>query len=122
MKKFFLLAGLSLCLSGCATLFTGTRQAITFAGKEGVAIYKNGIKIGEIGKSGSVTTKVKKSLSSPTLIAKKTGYKDTPLIMQTQLNGVACINLLNPLAWAIDLGTGAACKYENNYVEIEMEK
>lgn len=56
------------------------------------------------------------------MMAKKEGYKNEPFFLNTRFNGVSCINLLNIIAWAIDLGTGNACKYDRNYVEIEMEK
>ena len=85
-------------------------------------IYDNGIKLGEIDESGTTTIKVKKELSSKTLIAKKEGYKNTPFILDATLNPVSIINLTNILAWAIDLGTGKCCKWDQDVVEIEMEK
>ena len=112
-----------LLFSSCATLFTGSRQAITFDAKmPEVGIYKDGVKLGETKNDGTFTTKIGKELSSVNMMAKKEGYKNEPFFLNTRFNGVSCINLLNIIAWAIDLGTGNACKYDRNYVEIEMEK
>lgn len=114
---------ISLGLSSCATIFCGSRQSITFDAKmPEVSIYREGVKLGETKNDGTFTTKIGKELSSLTMMAKKEGYKKETFFLETKFNGVACINLLNPVAWAIDLGTGNACKYERNYVEIEMEK
>lgn len=87
-----------------------------------VGIYKDGVKLGETKNDGTFTTKIGKELSSVNMMAKKEGYKNEPFFLNTRFNGVSCINLLNIIAWAIDLGTGSACKYDRNYVEIEMEK
>ena len=72
--------------------------------------------------SGTTIIKVRKELSNKTLIAKKDGYKNTPVTLDATLNPVSIINLTNILAWAIDLGTGKCCKWDTDVVEIEMEK
>lgn len=111
-----------LLLSSCSTIFTGTKQSITFMGNPGVGIYKNNNKIAEIEQDGTSTVKVKKSLSSANLIAKKEGYRNTPLVLDAVFNPVSVINLFNPIAWLVDLGTGAACKYDDTIVTVVMEK
>lgn len=123
MKKLVLLGAIALPLlfSSCCTLFTSSRQNITFVGQEGIKIYDNGMKIATIGESGETSVSIRKKISSKQLIAKKEGYKPAPLILESTLNPVACINLLNMLAWGIDLGTQKACKYDNTYIEIELE-
>lgn len=122
-KKIISICCACLLFSSCATLFTGSRQAITFDAKmPEVGIYKDGVKLGETKNDGTFTTKIGKELSSVNMMAKKEGYKNEPFFLNTRFNGVSCINLLNIIAWAIDLGTGNACKYDRNYVEIEMEK
>lgn len=123
MKKLFLLFGIILLLnSSCCTLFTSARQTVTFVGEEGIRIYDNGMKIATIGDSGETSVRIRKKISSKELIAKKEGYRPTPLRLESTFNPVACINLLNILAWGIDLGTQKVCKWENTYIEIEMEE
>lgn len=125
MKKICYLLIFVLALttfSSCCALFTSSKQTITFAGEEGVKIYDNGRKIATIGDSKEASVKIRKKLSSKELIAKKEGYASTPIVLESKFNPIACINLLNVLAWAIDLGTQKACKWDNTYFEIEMEK
>ena len=112
----------ALCLSSCGTLFTPSKQPITFTGMPETRIYDNGKKLGEISEGGTTTIKVRKELSSKTLIAKKDGYKNTPFTLDATFNPVSIINLTNILAWAIDLGTGKCCKWDTDVVEIEMER
>ena len=112
----------ALCLSSCGTLFTPSKQSITFMGMPETRIYDNGKKLGEISEGGTTIIKVRKELSSKTLIAKKDGYKNTPFTLDATFNPVSIINLTNRLAWAIDLGTGKCCKWDTDVVEIEMEK
>ena len=112
----------ALCLSSCGTLFTPSKQSITFIGMPETRIYDNGKKLGEISEGGTTIIKVRKELSGKTLIAKKDGYKNTPFTLDAKFNPVSIINLTNILAWAIDLGTGKCCKWDTDFVEIEMEK
>lgn len=122
MKKVLLMLICVLCLSSCGTLFTPSKQPITFMGMPETRIYDNGKKLGEIAESGTTTIKVRKKLSNKTLIAKKDGYKNTPITLDATFNPVSIINFTNILAWAIDLGTGKCCKWDTDVVEIEMEK
>ena len=122
MKKVLLMLTCVLCLSSCGTLFTPSKQPITFMGMPETRIYDNGKKLGEIAESGTTTIKVRKELSNKTLIAKKDGYKNTPVTLDATFNPVSIINLTNILAWAIDLGTGKCFKWDTDVVEIEMEK
>lgn len=115
-----MLIGIS--MSSCCTLFTKSSQTITFVGQKDTRIYDNGQKIATIGESGETSVSVRKKLSSKDLIAKKEGYKPYPLKLDATFNPVAVINLLNVIAWGIDLGTQKACKWENTYFEIELEK
>ena len=122
MKKVLLMLTCVLCLSSCGTLFTPSKQPITFMGMPETRIYNNGKKLGEIAESGTTTIKVRKELSDKILIAKKDGYKNTPITLDATFNPVSIINLTNILAWAIDLGTGKCCKWDTDVVEIEMER
>lgn len=121
--KFFMSGVMTLVfLSSCSTIFTGTKQSITFMGTPGVGIYKNNNKITEITQDGISTVKIKKSLSSTGLVAKQEGYRNTPLVLDAVFNPISVINLFNPIGWLVDLGTGAACKYDDTIVTIVMEK
>ena len=122
IQKFLLVAVVAFLLSSCGTLFTSTNQNIVFTGIPETAIYDSGKKLGQIKDDGETIIKIKKSLSKKILVAKKEGYKNQHVILTTTLNPISIINLTNILAWGIDLGTGKCCKYDDDIINIEMEK
>ncbi|MFV0419181.1 MAG: hypothetical protein ACK5KT_10685 [Dysgonomonas sp.] len=124
MKKIILLAIIGFSLSSCATLFTSSRQSITFAGAEGTKIYDAGsnIKLAEIGSDKTATVSVKKNMSDKQLLAKKEGYKTTPLLLESSFNTTSLWNILFWPGFFVDLGTGQMNKWDNTYINIDMEK
>ena len=120
--SYMLVLSFFVSLTSCGTLFTSSRQTITFTGDEGTKIYDNGKKIAEINDDGTGSARVRKKLSDKTFIAKKEGYKNTPVVLESTFNPVSIINLLNVVAWAVDLGTGKCCKWDNTIIEINMEE
>ena len=122
MRKILCLVISTLCLTSCGTLFTPSKQPITFMGMPETRIYDNNQKIAEIPEDGTTTVNIRKKLSDKTLIAKKDGYKNTPIQLNAVFNPVSVINLTNVIAWGIDLGTGKCCKWDNDVIEVEMEK
>lgn len=109
-------------LSSCGTLFTSSHQDITLKGELGAKVYDKEKMLGQIDDEGIKTFKLKKSLYSKKLILKKEGYRDGFVKVDAIFNPLSVINLTNPIAWAIDLGTGKCCKYDDNIVVFEMEK
>lgn len=123
MKVLYSLSlGVLFSLSSCCTLFTSSRQTITFSGNEGARIYDNGVKIATLDENGEATARVRKKLSSKSLVVKKEGYRTAPLRLEPTINPVAFVNLLNVPCWAIDLLTQKACKWDNTFVEFELDK
>ena len=122
MRKILCLVIGTLCFTSCGTLFTPSKQPITFMGMPETRIYDNNQKIAEIPEDGTTTVNIRKKLSDKTLIAKKEGYKNTPIQLNAVFNPVSVINLTNVIAWGIDLGTGKCCKWDNDVIEVEMEK
>ena len=125
MKRFknLLLIALGVFFfTSCATIFTPTKQKITFVGMPETKIYDDGIKLGTITDEGHTTIKVRKKLSDKTLMAKKEGYKNTFFQLDAVFNPVAILNLTDVFGWVIDLATGKCCRWDNDIVEIDMEK
>ncbi len=61
MKKVLFIGCVWVLFFSCATLFTGSRQSITFDAKmPEVGIYKHGVKLGETDKDSTFTTKIGK--------------------------------------------------------------
>lgn len=109
-------------LSSCAAIFTPSKQTITFSGMEDTKIFDNGRKIATIDESGQATARIRKKLASKELIAKKEGYKPTPILLEARFNPISCANLLCLVAWGIDLGTQKVCKWDNTFIEIDMDE
>lgn len=112
------------CFSSCATLFTPNKQKITFIGESGIGIYdrSGSKKLGIIGQEGTTTIKVRKSLTTTTLFARKEGYAETPLQLETVFNPISILNTFFILGWGVDALTGKICKYEDDVYTIEMRK
>ena len=122
MKKILLLVLSAMMLSSCCTLFTPSKQTITFNGENGIKIYDDGVKIAEIKDNNSTSVFIKKELSSKYLIAKKEGYRPTPLKLDTKFDAVAVINILFWPGFVVDAATGQMCKWDTTNIDIEMEK
>lgn len=124
MRKLILLAIIGISLSSCATLFTSSRQSITFSGIEGTRIYDAGsnIKLAEIGSDKTATVSVKKNMSDKQLLAKKEGYKTMPFLLESSFNATSLWNILFWPGFIVDFGTGQMNKWDNTYINIDMEK
>ena len=123
MKKILLLVLSAMLLSSCCTLFTPSKQTITFNGENGIKIYDDGMKIAEIKDNNTTSVRIKKELSSKYLIAKKEGYRPTPLKLDTKFDAVGVLNIFFfPVGFVVDAATGQMCKWDTTYIDIEMEK
>ena len=125
MKKIFIaLLGCSLLLSSCMSIFSSSKQPITFTGENGTKLYDgtNNTKIAEIKEGGSTTVKIKKKTADKTIVAKKEGFKDTPFVIESSFNTKSLWNILFWPGFLIDLGTGKINKYDPIIYNIEMEE
>lgn len=124
MKKVILTVLIGMSLSSCCTLFTSSRQDVTFMGPNGTKIYEaaTNLRIAEIKSDNTVTVKVKKKLEDKQLIAKKEGYENSPFILESSFNSAALWNLLFWPGFLIDLGTQKINKWDNPIVNIELDK
>jgi hypothetical protein len=124
MKKILLLLISCALLPSCCTLFTSSDQSITFAGPEGTKIYDTytNIKIAEIGESKMVTVRVKKKIESKTLLAKKEGYRPYPLLLESTFNPTTLWNILFWPGFIVDFGTQKISKWDNTYINFDLEK
>ena len=123
MKKILLFVLPAMLLSSCCTLFTPSKQTITGKGENGINIYDDGMKIAEIKDNNTTSVRIKKELSSKYLIAKKEGYRPTPLKLDTKFDAVGVLNIFFfPVGFVVDAATGQMCKWDTTYIDIEMEK
>lgn len=121
MKKFlqYTLAGMLLVsATSCATIFTGTRQNVTISSTEPeTEVYVNNAFKGKTPAKFKVNKKGKDEI----ITIKKEGFISQDLKPQKGFNAVAILNLLNPIAWGIDLLTGAVNRVAPNEYMIKLE-
>lgn len=128
MKKVLLVSFITIfslmSLTSCMSIFTNARQTITFTGDEGVKLYDgtNNVMIGEISDDGMTTVKLRKKISDKIIIAKKDGFKNTPVVINSEFNTKSLWNILFWPGFLIDLGTGKINKYEPTVYNVEMEE
>lgn len=128
MKKVLLVSFITIfslmSLTSCMSIFTNARQTITFTGDKGVKLYDgtNNVMIGEISDDGMTTVKLRKKISDKIIIAKKDGFKNTPVVINSEFNTKSLWNILFWPGFLIDLGTGKINKYEPTVYNVEMEE
>lgn len=117
MKKILLLP--VLFLVGCGTVFSGTTQDISIdSNVDNVSVYINGA---FVCKTPCVYPLDRES-GSVSIVGKKEGYEDIGIAMKSKINPVALGNLISVYSWTTDLIDGAAWKYKQNGVYLNLEK
>lgn len=120
MKKIFNIAAVSatLLLSGCATVFTGTKQTIQINSSPPAAdIEVDGIKVGVT----PMAVPLKKGFTGQTLTLKLDGYESKTFKPAVTFNPVSVLNLLGVIGFAIDAATGSMMKYDPQVYEHKFE-
>ncbi len=106
-------------MTSCATIFTGTKDRITFnSTPAGATIYKDGVEQCKT----PCTLKVKRSLSDTDIEYKLDGYETRLITLDKEFNVVSVINLGNLLGWGIDALSGAVMKYDRKVYDITLSK
>jgi hypothetical protein len=118
-KSIFAILIVSLLMTSCATIFTGTKDRITFnSTPAGATIYKDGVEQCKT----PCTLKVKRSLSDTDIEYKLDGYETRLITLDKEFNIVSVINLGNLLGWGIDALSGAVMKYDKKVYDITLSK
>jgi hypothetical protein len=106
-------------MTGCATIFTGTRDRISFVSTpSGAVIYKDGIEIC----TTPCNYNVKRSLNDTEVEFKLDGYETRLITLDKELNLVSIINLGNLFGWGIDALSGAVMKYDRKPYDLKLTK
>jgi uncharacterized protein YceK len=117
MKKITLLLVTILLVSSCATIFTGTKDRISFkSNPSGAIIYKDGVELC----TTPCSYKIKRSINDTDLEFKLDGYQTRVITLDKQLNIVSIINLGNLVGWGIDALSGAVMKYDRKSYDINL--
>jgi hypothetical protein len=118
-KSIIAISIISLLMTSCATIFTGTKDRITFnSTPAGATIYKDGVEQCKT----PCTLKVKRSLNDTDIEYKLDGYETRLITLDKELNVVSIINLGNLLGWGIDALSGAVMKYDKKVYDITLSK
>ena len=119
MKKIPVLFLAVFMMTGCATIFTGTKDNISFSSTpSGATIYKDGVEIC----TTPCNYKIKRSLNDTDIEFKLDGYETRLITLDNELNLVSIINLGNLLGWGIDALSGAVMKYDRKSYDLKLTK
>lgn len=104
-------------MTGCATIFTGTKDRIAFSSTpSGATIYKDGVEIC----TTPCNYKVKRSLNDTEVEFKLDGYETRLITLDKEFNLVSIINLGNLFGWGIDALSGAVMKYDRKAYDLKL--
>jgi|UniRef100_UPI0040474174 hypothetical protein len=104
-------------MTGCATLFTGTKDRIAFASTpSGATIYKDGVEIC----TTPCNYKVKRSLNDTEVEFKLDGYETRLITLDKEFNLVSIINFGNLFGWGIDALSGSLMKYDRKAYDLKL--
>ncbi|MDA9570100.1 PEGA domain-containing protein [Porticoccaceae bacterium] len=107
-------------LTGCATIFDGDTQLLTFDSvPTGAEVYVDGVLLGVTPMSASIKRK-----KGATLTMKKEGYVDRVMPMATTMNMTFLGNLVTGglFGTTTDSATGAINKYEPGQFMVTLQK
>jgi hypothetical protein len=106
-------------LSGCATIFTGTRDTIAFnSTPEGATVLIDGIERGRT----PTTLRVKRTVGDRIVTLRLEGYVDRTFVLGKEFNVVSVLNLKNVLGWGVDAATGALFRYSDRTYHLELDR
>ncbi|QOW11416.1 PEGA domain-containing protein [Kaistella flava (ex Peng et al. 2021)] len=122
MKKVLSYASvaiIAISMTSCATIFTGTKDSITFnSTPEGAKVVHKGIEKCVT----PCTVDITRSLSKQMIEIKKEGYETKEVKLDKDFNPVTLVNLLfgGIIGFGIDLGSGSFVKYADKSHKIEL--
>lgn len=117
MQKIILAAVLSLFATGCASIFKGTSQTLTFSSEpSGAEVIVDGMSQGKT----PASVKLKKNKYQSVTVKKK-GYNTVIRPIDKSYDGVALLNIFWDFS-TTDFITGAAYEYEPTSYHFTLEK
>lgn len=108
---------MAILLSGCATVFTGTRDTLRFDTEpRGAELSINGERICRT----PCQTSVRRSLGTRAASLRLEGYREERFRLHTDFNYISLANLSFLFGWAIDIATGAIMRYDRREYHFEL--
>lgn len=121
-EKTLLLLSAGYILSGCATIFTGSKKKVTFSAntEQSATLTIDGYKYHNI--TFPYTVKIRGGFEDTMVQAESDGYEKTQVVINKTFNAVSVLNFFDLLGWGIDAASGAMMKPEYKFYEFEFEK
>lgn len=115
-----LLLGIALSTTSCATIFTGTKDKISFnSTPEGAKVFHKGIEKC----TTPCTAEIHRSLAKQTVTFEKEGFVNKEVKLTKTFNPVTLINIIlgGAIGVGVDAATGSLTKYSPKQYTVELE-
>ncbi|AZA83119.1 PEGA domain-containing protein [Chryseobacterium lactis] len=115
-----LLVGAMFSVTSCATIFTGSKDKISFnSSPEGAKVFHKGIEKCIT----PCTAEIPRSLSKQMVTFEKEGFNNKEVKLTKTFNPVTLLNILfgGAIGVGIDAATGSLTKYSPKKYEVELE-
>lgn len=118
MRLPFLALAMSCTLTGCATIFTSSHDAVTInSTPPGATLMLDGNRIGKT----PTTIQVKRSLAPARIEVKADGYYNNAVNLQNTFNTASVFNILFWPGFIVDAVTGNMMKASQLTYDVELE-
>lgn len=116
MKKLILLLFISLFITSCASILTGSKRKVLFETEpSGAKVFVNGFEKGKTPVQLKVTAEDR-------IDFRLDDYSERVVVMDSKFNAVSILNGLSILGWGIDALTGSLKRVDTKYVKVTLEK
>ena len=120
LTRAFLVVGSSIALSGCSTIFTGTKSKVQIESvPSGARVQVDGVDRGVV---TPTPVSLKRGASGQTVTLLMSGYRPKSFQPETTFSTVSVLNLFSLLGWGIDAASGALWTYEPKFYSIQLER
>lgn len=109
-----------LSFTSCASMFTGTKDKISFTSQpEGAKVFHKGVEKCVT----PCTAEIKRSLAKQVVVFEKEGYANKEVKLTKTFNPVTLLNILvgGAIGIGIDAATGSLTKYSPKAYTVELE-
>ena len=116
MKRLILLLFISLFITSCASILTGSKRKVLFETEpSGAKVFVNGFEKGKTPVQLKVTAEDRIDFMLD-------DYSERVVVMDSKFNAVSILNGLSILGWGIDALTGSLKRVDTKYVKVTLEK
>ncbi len=117
---FLCFLAFALTASGCATLFSGSSDSITFNSQpSGARVMVDGLMVG----TTPTTVSIKRpGFGDTDVTVALEGYDSRTFTLSSEFNTTSILNIFVPIGFVIDAVTGAITKHSKKSYNVDLEK